>query len=67
MKLYRVLGDVAFQAGLDRSGNPVHTTASSGEIVRLNPKDAAALLARGDVVEHGEEPAVMSLLPPAEE
>lgn len=73
MKLYRVLGDVAYETGRDEADKPVHATAVSGEIVQLNAKDAAALLARGDVVVHAEAPvavtevATIKTLPPNEE
>lgn len=65
MKLYHVLGDIAYEAGRDeKSGNAIHATASKGEIVQLNAKDAAALLARGDVVFHAESPVeVLSVTP----
>jgi hypothetical protein len=51
---YRVLGDIAYEAEpASVSGTkPVFATAFKGDIVALNSRDAAALLARGDVVEH---------------
>jgi hypothetical protein len=54
MPRYRVLGDIAYESSPAPAvgAKPVFATAFRGDIVALNAKDAAALLARGDVVEH---------------
>jgi len=71
---YRVLGDIAFEAGRNAIGLPIHATAVKGDLVALNLKDAAALLARGDVIvaEHHDDvvtvtPSTWPALPPHDE
>ena len=53
---YRVLDDIAYEASRDEDGRPVFASASPGEIVVLNEKDAAALTRRGAV-----EPVTLAL------
>lgn len=67
MRLYRVLGAIAYEKGRDENGHPIVAKALKDAVVSLNEKDAAALTARGDVVFHAElEEVRPPALPPHE-
>lgn len=46
---YLVLDDIAYEQARDGNGRAVFASAVAGDVVELNPKDAAALLKRGAV------------------